>query len=184
MAMNIFRAAPLPNPPAQWDPQYMRQVIRVLENYFSQMDSNTPNHAQSYTADDFYGGNLHGNGVNIYMPHNQFLSNVDQSAAAIDQAYAVRLEITTLAPSFASSSAEERPMPRLEPVITATWPVRSNGVFFTVGCLPGSSFRDTRDSAWTRNPDVVVRDSGFAAARRPGMTAGYTSPPASVTRRR
>jgi len=28
----------------------------------------------------------------------------------------LRLEITTLAPSFASSSAEERPMPRLEPV--------------------------------------------------------------------
>jgi hypothetical protein len=30
----------------------------------------------------------------------------------------LRLEITTLAPSFASSSAEERPMPRLEPVMT------------------------------------------------------------------
>src|SRR5882757_1322298 len=48
------------------------------------------------------------------------------------QASALRLEITTLAPSFASSSAEERPMPRLEPVMTATWPVRSNGVFFIV----------------------------------------------------
>jgi len=42
----------------------------------------------------------------------------------------LRLEITTLAPSFASSSAEERPMPRLEPVTTATLPVRSNGVDF------------------------------------------------------
>src|SRR6476646_2569161 len=48
------------------------------------------------------------------------------------QASALRLEITTLAPSFASNSAEERPMPRLEPVITATLPVRSNGVFFIV----------------------------------------------------
>src|SRR5229473_1720828 len=47
------------------------------------------------------------------------------------QASALRLEITTLAPSLASSSAEERPMPRLEPVMTATLPVRSNGVFFT-----------------------------------------------------
>src|SRR2546421_4265691 len=46
------------------------------------------------------------------------------------QASALRLEITTLAPSFASSSAEERPMPRLDPVMTATWPVRSNGVDF------------------------------------------------------
>src|SRR5438477_11407280 len=48
--------------------------------------------------------------------------------ATSSQASALRLEITTLAPSFAKSSAEERPMPRLEPVITATLPVRSNGV--------------------------------------------------------
>src|SRR5215467_5880919 len=45
-------------------------------------------------------------------------------------ASALRDEITTLAPSCASNSAEARPMPRLEPVTTATWPVRSNGVFF------------------------------------------------------
>src|SRR5580693_8715928 len=51
------------------------------------------------------------------------------------QASALRLEITTLAPSFASSSAEARPMPRLEPVTTATLPVRSNGVFF-IGSVP------------------------------------------------
>src|ERR1700736_4593533 len=50
--------------------------------------------------------------------------------ATSSQASALRLEITTLAPSFASNSAEERPMPRLEPVMTATLPVRSNGVFF------------------------------------------------------
>jgi hypothetical protein len=55
MALDKFRAAPLPNPPAQWDPQYGRQLIRVLETYFSQLDSNTPNHAQSYTADTFSG---------------------------------------------------------------------------------------------------------------------------------
>src|SRR4051812_28250418 len=46
------------------------------------------------------------------------------------QASALRDDTTTLAPSLASSSAEERPMPRLEPVTTATFPVRSNGVFF------------------------------------------------------
>src|SRR5690242_20699046 len=48
------------------------------------------------------------------------------------QASALREETTTLAPSLARSSAEERPMPRLEPVTTATFPVRSNGVFFIV----------------------------------------------------
>src|SRR6476646_826206 len=56
-------------------------------------------------------------------------------AATSSQASTLRLEITTLAPSFASSSAEERPMPRLEPVMTATFPVRSNGVPFTAHSL-------------------------------------------------
>src|SRR5436305_7824321 len=51
------------------------------------------------------------------------------------QASALRDDTTTLAPSLASSSAEERPMPRLEPVTTATFPVRSNGVFFMGGGL-------------------------------------------------
>jgi hypothetical protein len=55
MALTRFRAAPLPNAPSEYDAQYMRQVIRVLETYFSQLDSNTPNYAQSYTADTFNG---------------------------------------------------------------------------------------------------------------------------------
>jgi hypothetical protein len=55
MALTKFRASPLPNPPAGYDPQYIRQLIRVLENYFSQLDSKTPNFAESYTADEFYG---------------------------------------------------------------------------------------------------------------------------------
>ena len=55
MALDKFKAPPLPNPPGQWDAQYMRQVIRVLEIYFSQLDSNAPNHAQKYTADTFTG---------------------------------------------------------------------------------------------------------------------------------
>lgn len=55
MALDRFKAAPIPNPPSQYDPQYMRQVIRVIENYFSQLDSRTPNNAQKYTADTFNG---------------------------------------------------------------------------------------------------------------------------------
>jgi hypothetical protein len=55
MALTKFRAAPLPNPPAEYDPQYIRQVARVLESYFSQLDSRTPNFAESYTADTFNG---------------------------------------------------------------------------------------------------------------------------------
>lgn len=95
MALKNFRAAPLPNPPAQWDPQYMRQVIRVLELYHSQLDSRTPNYAESYTADYFYGGELHGEGSNITVPYNQFMSLVDQTAPAVDVANALKLEITS-----------------------------------------------------------------------------------------
>lgn len=63
MALDKFKAPPLPNPPGVWDAQYMRQVLRVLELYFSQMDSNTPNHAQKYTADSFVGGTFTGTDI-------------------------------------------------------------------------------------------------------------------------
>lgn len=82
MAMDKFRASPLPNPPADYDPQYVRQLIRVIETYFSQLDSRTPNNAQQYTADFFYGS-----GVHLTTPYGQFSSNIDQTAAAIDVAY-------------------------------------------------------------------------------------------------
>jgi hypothetical protein len=94
MALTKFRASPLPNPPAEYDPQYIRQLIRVLETYHSQIDSKTPNFAESYTADDFFGGRLHGDGVNIYVPYNQFFSLKDQTIAALDQAYPIELEIS------------------------------------------------------------------------------------------
>lgn len=154
MALDKFRAAPLPNPPAQYDPQYLRQVIRVLETYFSQLDSNTPNHAQKYTADEFVGGSFSGtditanniatttlsaqqavigyqvsNGVltnalvsyghkngrqisddimaaNVYAnmlygdgrfistPYNQIISNTDQTAASVANAYAITYDVS------------------------------------------------------------------------------------------
>ena len=60
MALEKFKAAPLPNPPATYDPQYVRQLIRIIELYFSQLDSFTPNQAQSYRANNFYGGDFSG----------------------------------------------------------------------------------------------------------------------------
>ena len=63
MALNKFKAAPIPNPPTQYDPQYMRQVIRVLETYFSQLDSRAGNNAESYTADAFIGGSFSGTDI-------------------------------------------------------------------------------------------------------------------------
>ena len=55
MALDLFNAPPLPNPPGEWNAQYMRQVLRVIEIYFAQLDSRTPNNAQKYTADTFNG---------------------------------------------------------------------------------------------------------------------------------
>jgi hypothetical protein len=55
MALDKFNAPPLPNPPREYDAQYMRQVVRVIEIYFAQLDSRTPNNAEKYTADTFNG---------------------------------------------------------------------------------------------------------------------------------
>lgn len=154
MALDRFKAAPLPNPPAQWDPQYMRQVIRVLETYFSQLDSRAFNNSEQYSADrfiggsfsgtditatnvtattlsaeqavvgnleadvvdsvytdtdalhahsaqvtslmgeSFYGGTFYGDGRFLQLPYEQFESDQNQTAAAIDQAYAITLNKT------------------------------------------------------------------------------------------
>jgi len=56
MALEKFRAPQLPNPPDVYDVQQARQQVRVLELYFNQLDSNTPNYAQSYRATTFIGG--------------------------------------------------------------------------------------------------------------------------------
>lgn len=167
MALDKFKASPLPNPPAQWDPQYMRQVIRVLETYFSQLDSKAANNASKYTADEFvggtfsgteinatgvdtttleavsaqvgnlqadvvdsvytdtealradsaeittmtvdsvYGGAFYGDGRFLNVPYNQFQSKVDQTAAAIDVAYALELEVTDFADGIYITGAND-----------------------------------------------------------------------------
>jgi len=90
MALEKFRASPLPIPGIEYDQQYMLQLIRVLGLYFSQLDSLTPNQAQSYRADDFYGGTFRGSvyggtiagfGNGINFPFGQLISTQDQSSA-------------------------------------------------------------------------------------------------------
>ena len=115
MALTRFKAAPLPNPPSEYDAQYIRQVIRVLETYFSQLDSNTPNYAQSYTADFFYGS-----GVHLTFPYGQFQSQTDQTAAAIDQAYAVTYDQSDFLDGVTLSSGSRLTVPT-EGVYTVTY---------------------------------------------------------------
>lgn len=117
MALDKFKASPLPNPPSEYDAQYMRQMIRVLETYHSQLDSRAANNASAYTADDFYGGVFHGDGSQIYVPYNQFYSMVDQSAGAIDEAYALELENTSFTNGITIEGANDTEITFSEPGI-------------------------------------------------------------------
>lgn len=166
MALTKFKAAPLPNPPSQYDPQHIRQMIRVLETYFSQLDSNTPNYAQSYTADDFFGGRLHGNGVDVYVPYNQFYSNVDQTAAAIDQAYAVKLEETSFTNGIYISGANDTRVTFTEPgIYTMTY-----------------SLSFTNPTNDTQEVDVWFRYyNGTTTTDVPASNSRFTIPPRKST---
>lgn len=91
MALDKFRASPLPNPPAQYDPQYIRQLIRVLENYFSQLDSRTPNNAEQYSADRFVGGNFSGTEIDATDVSTNTLS-AQQAVIGFQQSNGIRTE--------------------------------------------------------------------------------------------
>lgn len=161
MALTRFKAAPLPNPPVQYDPQHIRQMIRVLETYFSQLDSNTPNYAQSYTADYFYGS-----GIGLNMPHNQFYSSVDQTAAAVDQAYAVRLENTSFADGITITGVNNTRVTFSEPgIYTMTY-----------------SLSFTNPTNDTQEVDVWFRyHNGTTTVDVPNSNSKFTIPPRKST---
>jgi hypothetical protein len=166
MALDKFRAAPLPNPPAEYDAQYVRQLIRVIETYFSQLDSRTPNNAQQYTADDFYGGTFHGSGIGLTFPHNQFLSNVDQTAAAIDVAYAVELEITSFTDGIYISGANDTR-------VTFSAP----GMYMFIYSL---SFKNPTNDA--QSVDIWLRyNNGTTTTDVPNSNSKFTIPPRKST---
>jgi len=91
MALEKFRAAPIPLPPVEYDQAYMSQLIRMLGIYFVQLDSQTPNQAQSYRADQFIGGQYRGTdfiggffkglGNGMEYPYAMLMSDQDQSSA-------------------------------------------------------------------------------------------------------
>jgi len=108
MALDKFRASPLPNPPSQYDAQYIRQLVRVIENYFSQLDSRTPNNAEQYSADRFIGGSFSGTSIDATSVNSTSLSTqyadigygeaneLDASYIDTDARHAHTAEITTL----------------------------------------------------------------------------------------
>ena len=161
MALTKFKASPLPNPPTEYDAQYIRQVIRVLETYFSQLDSNTPNYAQSYTADFFYG-----NGIGLAFPHNQFTSLVDQNAAAIDIAYPVKLEVTTFTDDISITGVDNTRITFAAP-----------GVYMLIYSL---AFKNTTND--TQEVDVWFRyNNGTTTTDVPNSNSKFTIPPRKST---
>jgi hypothetical protein len=54
MALKRFRTPALPSAPSSYSAIYFQQFVRILENVFSQWDSQAAHQAESYTADYFF----------------------------------------------------------------------------------------------------------------------------------
>ena len=80
MALIGFRAPALPLPREQYDRQQMDQLINALRLYFNQLDSLTPQQANSYRADEFIGGVFYGDGYGLKLPHIAASDSTDQIA--------------------------------------------------------------------------------------------------------
>lgn len=78
MGMEKFRAPALPFPNAIYDQRYLVDLVRVLRLYFERLDSDTPNYATSYRADNFYGGLFSGDGYGLKLPHIAASDSTDQ----------------------------------------------------------------------------------------------------------
>jgi hypothetical protein len=98
MAMQRFRFGNLPIPPTEYSPEHLRQAFRILELYFNQLDSLTPNQAESYRADNFYGGDFIGYGQNLVFPHIAASDSTDQIATGNNTA--TQVKFNTLDSSF------------------------------------------------------------------------------------
>jgi hypothetical protein len=160
MALVRFKHAPLPNPPPDYDPQYVRQLIRVLEIYFNQLDSMAPNQAQSYTAEDFYGSGEH-----LLTPYNQFTSSTDQTAANTYTAYPVTYDTSDFTDTITLVSSSR---------IT----VGHAGVYqFTFSIQFENTTNSTQNvSIWFRKNGTDIASSnssfGLAARKSAGVAAG------------
>jgi hypothetical protein len=90
MALENFKAPALPYPGIDYDRQYFDQLTNVLRIYFNQLDSETPNKAFSYRAEQFIGGLFSGNGQGIILPHIAASDSTDQIAGGNNTATIVK----------------------------------------------------------------------------------------------
>jgi hypothetical protein len=90
MALENFKAPALPYPGIDYDRQYFDQLVNVLRIYFNQLDSETPNKAFSYRAEQFIGGLFSGFGQGIILPHIAASDSTDQIATGNNTATVVK----------------------------------------------------------------------------------------------
>ena len=96
MALVGFKAPALPLPPNEYNRQQFDELVRALRVYFNLLDSLTPQQAQSYRANDFFGGAFSGDLVSaanirggvisgfnrgIEAPYAMLMSDQDQTTA-------------------------------------------------------------------------------------------------------
>jgi hypothetical protein len=96
MAMERFQAPALPVPPVEYDQRYHTDLIRILRLYFNQLDSLTPNQAESYRADYFYGGEFIGDLTGDVVADNATVKLLNTV-----QAYIQAATINTLSTNYA-----------------------------------------------------------------------------------
>jgi hypothetical protein len=93
MGMVQFRAPALPLPSETYSQRYTDELLRALRIYFNQLDSLTPNQAQSYAAEAFFGGEFSGSrfdggtlsgfGSGLEVPYALLMSDEDQDSLGI-----------------------------------------------------------------------------------------------------
>jgi len=90
MAMEKFKSTPLPMPPQGYDPVYMRQLIQVIELYFSRLDSQTPLQAEYFK----------GRGDQLVLPHISVSDSTDQYATGNNTPTAIKWNTLESADGF------------------------------------------------------------------------------------
>ena len=119
MALVGFRAPALPLPSGEYDLRQQSELVRSLRLYFNLIDSLTPQQAQSYRAENFFGGAFtgdfigdliaervdasifqggffFGSGCKLQFPQGAFSSTQDQPLTTPDPATAYAASFNTI----------------------------------------------------------------------------------------
>lgn len=96
MALEKFVAPAIPIPGPEYSQDQMTQIFRALRLYFNQLDSLTPNQAESYRADRFIGGDYTGGDfTGDVITGNQFNggdANLDSVQAHVVRAFSAEID--------------------------------------------------------------------------------------------